>query len=138
MDIIAPLCVAAFDEGWITLSFARPYDLSVGSLGDRLRDVKPTIFLGVPRVWEKVQEKMVAAGANAPASRAKLIRWVRGVVVCCFRCSSTEVAFGQLLISVGVFIRLKTKGLFMHERPNLAEAELSLAATALPTSSSRK
>jgi len=31
-----------------------------------LKEVKPTMFLGVPRVWEKVQEKMVEVGKTMP------------------------------------------------------------------------
>eukprot|EP00750_Incisomonas_marina_P014834 INCI17894.1.p1 GENE.INCI17894.1~~INCI17894.1.p1 ORF type:complete len:802 (-),score=146.16 INCI17894.1:357-2762(-) len=77
VDIIAPLCVMAFDEGWVTLTFARPYDLSVGSLGDRLRQVKPTIFIGVPRVWEKIQETMQRVGASTTGLRRKIATWAK-------------------------------------------------------------
>ena len=38
--------------------FARPNDLKEGSIGKRLQFVKPTFFFGVPRVYEKMQEKM--------------------------------------------------------------------------------
>ncbi len=37
-----------------------------------------TIFLGVPRVWEKIQEKMVAAGAQNPPLKKKIVAWARG------------------------------------------------------------
>mmetsp|Transcript_50983 Transcript_50983/g.75655 ORF Transcript_50983/g.75655 Transcript_50983/m.75655 type:complete len:761 (-) Transcript_50983:236-2518(-) len=77
VDIISPLCISAFDDGWVTLTFARPYDLSVGSLGDRLRQVKPTIFLGVPRVWEKVQETMQRVGAATTGLRKKIATWAK-------------------------------------------------------------
>jgi len=50
-----------------TIYFARAYDLKIGTIGDRLRAVKPTVFLGVPRVWEKIQEKIVATAAAQPA-----------------------------------------------------------------------
>ena len=33
-----------------------------GTLTDTLKEVQPTLFFGVPRVWEKIQEKMVAIG----------------------------------------------------------------------------
>lgn len=43
-----------------TAWFAESLDL----LGDNLREVRPTMFVGVPRVWEKIQAKMVAAGTQ--------------------------------------------------------------------------
>jgi long-subunit acyl-CoA synthetase (AMP-forming) len=53
--------------------FAESLDL----LGDNLREVHPTIFLGVPRVWEKIQAKMVAAGAQNPPLKKKIAAWAR-------------------------------------------------------------
>ncbi len=50
---------------------------SIDKLGDNLKEVRPTVFLGVPRVWEKIQAKMAAAGANAPPLRKKLVAWAR-------------------------------------------------------------
>ncbi|MDE3127509.1 MAG: AMP-binding protein [Gemmatimonadota bacterium] len=52
---------------------------SMEKLGDNLREVRPDFFLGVPRVWEKMQERMQAAGAQNPALRKRLIAWARGV-----------------------------------------------------------
>ena len=48
-------------------------------LGDNLREVRPTYFLGVPRVWEKIQAKMVAAGAQNPPLKKKIAAWARGL-----------------------------------------------------------
>ena len=54
--------------------FARPNDLKVGSIGKRLQFVKPTFFFGVPRVYEKMQEKMkVRALRGARSSRVGLL-----------------------------------------------------------------
>ncbi len=52
---------------------------SMEKLGDNLREVRPDFFLGVPRVWEKMQERMQAAGAGNSPLRRKLIAWARGV-----------------------------------------------------------
>lgn len=40
-----------------TIYFAKP-DALQGTLVDTLKDANPTVFLGVPRVWEKIMEKM--------------------------------------------------------------------------------
>ncbi len=50
---------------------------SIEKLGDNLAEVRPTLFMGVPRVWEKIQAKMQAAGAKAPPLRKKLVAWAR-------------------------------------------------------------
>lgn len=50
---------------------------SMEKLPENLREVKPTIFLGVPRVWEKIQAKMIdAASANSPLKK-KIAAWAR-------------------------------------------------------------
>lgn len=50
---------------------------SLDKLGENLAEVRPTVFMGVPRVWEKIQAKMMAAGASAPPIRKKLVAWAR-------------------------------------------------------------
>jgi acyl-CoA synthetase (AMP-forming)/AMP-acid ligase II len=50
---------------------------SIDKLGDNLREVRPTVFFAVPRVWEKIQAKMAAAGAQAPPLRKKIAAWAR-------------------------------------------------------------
>jgi len=81
VDIISPITIAASKPGFATLHFARPYDLKVGTLGDRLRAVRPTLFLGVPRVWEKIQEKIMAKSAANPTTGIKdsLKKWALGL-----------------------------------------------------------
>lgn len=51
-----------------TIYFARPYDLKFSTIGERLKVVKPTVFLGVPRVWEKLAEAIVAKRNAEPPS----------------------------------------------------------------------
>ncbi len=53
--------------------FAESLDL----LGANLAEVRPSIFVGVPRVWEKIQAKMVAAGAQNSMIKKKIAAWAR-------------------------------------------------------------
>ena len=46
-------------------------------MGDRLKAVKPTLFLGVPRVWEKIAEKMKAIGASGKGAKKKISTWAK-------------------------------------------------------------
>ena len=50
---------------------------SLDRLGDNLQEVRPTVFLGVPRVWEKIQAKIAAAGAANPPLKKKIAAWAR-------------------------------------------------------------
>ena len=57
VDIHFPIVLAAARAGVRTVHFARP-DALKGTLGETLRAARPTVFLGVPRVWEKIHEQM--------------------------------------------------------------------------------
>jgi long-subunit acyl-CoA synthetase (AMP-forming) len=50
---------------------------SMEKLGETLREVRPHYFLAVPRVWEKIQEKITAAGAKNPPMKKKIAAWAR-------------------------------------------------------------
>jgi long-subunit acyl-CoA synthetase (AMP-forming) len=50
---------------------------SIDKLGENLTEVRPTLFVGVPRVWEKIQAKMMAAGAQNPPLKKKIAAWAR-------------------------------------------------------------
>ncbi|KAJ8356980.1 hypothetical protein SKAU_G00197740 [Synaphobranchus kaupii] len=75
---------AQVSDLWVMLKiggatyFAEP-DALKGSLTNTLREVRPTSFVGVPRVWEKMQEGMKAASAKSPALRKKVAIWAKGV-----------------------------------------------------------
>jgi len=77
VDIVAPLCMTANGPGWSCVSFARPYDLKIGTIAARLKTVKPTLFLGVPRVWQKIAEKMKAVGASTKGVKKSLVTWAK-------------------------------------------------------------
>ena len=50
-----------------------------GSLLPTLKAARPTIFFGVPRVFEKFQERIEAAVKEQPATRRSLFKWGRTV-----------------------------------------------------------
>ncbi|XP_048402326.1 long-chain-fatty-acid--CoA ligase ACSBG2-like isoform X2 [Stegostoma tigrinum] len=72
MDIWIPMKFGA------ATYFAQP-DALKGTLLYTLREVRPTAFLGVPRVWEKMEEKMKDAGAESSALKRKIIKWAKGI-----------------------------------------------------------
>jgi long-subunit acyl-CoA synthetase (AMP-forming) len=52
---------------------------SIEKLADNLREVRPHVFLGVPRVWEKIQAGIQAAGAQNPPLKKKIAAWARRI-----------------------------------------------------------
>ncbi|MFL6291169.1 MAG: AMP-dependent synthetase/ligase [Thermoanaerobaculia bacterium] len=52
---------------------------SLEKLGENLREVRPQFFFAVPRVWEKMQAAIMAAGAANPPLKKKISAWARGV-----------------------------------------------------------
>ncbi|XP_059581403.1 long-chain-fatty-acid--CoA ligase ACSBG2-like [Alligator mississippiensis] len=61
-----------------TIFFAQP-DALKGSLLPTLKEVRPTILLAVPRVWEKMEEKLKAAFSQSSLVKRKLVEWARGI-----------------------------------------------------------
>jgi long-chain acyl-CoA synthetase len=61
--------------GGCELWFAR----SLEELGAHLRDCRPTVFFGVPRVWQKMHEAMAARLAQPTGVRARLAKWAFAV-----------------------------------------------------------
>jgi long-chain-fatty-acid--CoA ligase ACSBG len=58
--------------------FARPDALS-GSLVETLRTVKPTIFFGVPRIFEKFEEKIKLAVDSSSILKRRIIKWAQKI-----------------------------------------------------------
>lgn len=58
--------------------FCQP-DALKGSLTLTMRDVRPSIFFGVPRVWEKIQEKMVQMGRENTGIKKFLGNWAKSI-----------------------------------------------------------
>ncbi|MBE0616874.1 MAG: AMP-binding protein, partial [Proteobacteria bacterium] len=54
----------------ITVNFAE----SIRTIQEDLREIAPTVFLGVPRIWEKLQSSIVIGMKDAPRWRQGLFR----------------------------------------------------------------
>jgi len=52
---------------------------SIEKLGENLREARPSFFFAVPRVWEKMQAAIQAAGAQNTGLKKKIAAWARGV-----------------------------------------------------------
>jgi long-subunit acyl-CoA synthetase (AMP-forming) len=50
---------------------------SLEKLPENLREVRPHVFFGVPRVWEKFQAAIAAAGAESKGLKKKIAAWAR-------------------------------------------------------------
>jgi long-chain-fatty-acid--CoA ligase ACSBG len=74
LDIYVTLSLAA------TVYFA-DRDALKGTLLNTLTDARPTVFLGVPRVYEKIQEKMMQAGAQNGALKRSIGSWAKGATL---------------------------------------------------------
>jgi len=72
VDIYAPILYAA------CVYFAQP-DALKGSLTQTLKEVHPTVFLGVPRVWEKMQERITEISRQNSNMKRKIGMWAKGV-----------------------------------------------------------
>jgi len=79
VDIVCPVVAAALKPAWVSVFFARSYDLKEKAIKDRLGVAKPTIFLGVPLVWEKIADQIRSLGAQASWVQSKVAGWAKGL-----------------------------------------------------------
>ncbi len=55
------------------------YAESMDTIGDNLKEVKPHLFTTVPRLLEKVYDKIMAKGAELTGTKKKLFFWAHGL-----------------------------------------------------------
>lgn len=66
-------------HGPATSGWAVYYAESIENLADNLKDVQPTVFFAVPRVWERFHAGVSAELAKATGVKAKIAAWAMGV-----------------------------------------------------------
>ncbi|MGV3619350.1 MAG: AMP-dependent synthetase/ligase, partial [Archangium sp.] len=108
--------------------FARSFE----TLGDDLREVRPTVFFGVPRVWEKFKAKAELGLSTQPRVRKRLISWARDVA---FRFHDDVMSHRQSSITLQSQYALAKRTVFgpLKARIGLDRARV-LATSAAPIS----
>ncbi len=66
-------------HGPITFGGSIYYAESIAKLPENLKEVQPTIFFAVPRIWEKFYAKVQQRMAEATGAKRALLAWTRGV-----------------------------------------------------------
>ena len=65
--------------GAVTAGSSVYYAESIQALPEHLKEVQPTVFLAVPRIWEKLHAGLVANLAQTKGLRQTTLQWARGV-----------------------------------------------------------
>ncbi len=73
------------------------FAVSPDRLGEHLRDIHPTVFFGVPRIWEKMAATVRGQLSAAPGVRGRLARWAVAVGERCSEARQRGDAPGGLL-----------------------------------------
>jgi long-chain acyl-CoA synthetase len=95
----------------IQVYFAESFE----KLPENLREVRPTAFFGVPRVWEKFMAKAQAGLESQPRARRRIVAWARGAAsryhseVMAHRQPSLALAAQYALAQRLVFQKLKAR-----------------------------
>eukprot|EP01083_Nonionella_stella_P216205 777453_1 len=101
LDIFLPICATAIYSSineW-EIYYARP-DALKGTLSNTLKVARPTVFFGVPRVWEKIQEAIIKKAKANPMSSAKLmlINWLKSINIRAYYARQLD---GNMIIPFG-------------------------------------
>uniref|UniRef100_T1ITR4 long-chain-fatty-acid--CoA ligase n=1 Tax=Strigamia maritima TaxID=126957 RepID=T1ITR4_STRMM len=125
-DLYAPIILAG------AVYFATP-DALKGKLVDLLCDVEPTVMLGVPRVWEKITDKIKEAHDSMTPRKKDLFVWAQKQALAYHlqkNEGNTQKSFGYRLASKLVFSKLKKK-LGFHKTKVLLSGGAPLAIEVL-------
>merc|ERR1719254_263895 len=75
VDLTGQVVVNANFKAHTVIFFARVYDLKASTIKDRLGIARPTAFLGVPLVWEKMADRIRSIGAASTGLKKTLGDW---------------------------------------------------------------
>ena len=84
---------------------------SIDTLGENLREVHPTVFVGVPRIYEKIIQRMLDRAAAKGKWNAGLVSWAVDVARAWARAKSDRKR-----ISLSLWIKHKLGDVLVYER----------------------
>ena len=111
-----PACHAyerCFQYVYIFMGLTIYYAESMDKIGDNMKEVKPHIFSAVPRVLEKVFDKIMATGEQLTGLKRKLFFWAIGLG------EQYDGADGQYSIAYKIQLKLAQKLIFSKWRAAL-------------------
>lgn len=95
-----------------------------GSIVDTLKRAQPTVFFAVPRVWEKIMEKMKAVGRQTTGLKAKISAWAKNKG----KQNAAAMQFGSKTARPGCF-GCADKIVYKAVKTNLGLLRMRLAAS---------
>ncbi|MBL4633836.1 MAG: AMP-binding protein [Kofleriaceae bacterium] len=101
-------------HGPISFGGAVYFAESIAKVPDNLREVQPTIFFAVPRIWEKFYAKLQVKLGEATGAKAHLLTWVRSV---CTQVSSHKNAGKELPFQLSLQYKLADKLVLSKLKP---------------------
>jgi len=66
-------------SGAAVSGYAVYYAESIDALAENLKEVRPTVFFAVPRVWERFYAGVTAELGHATGAKAKIAAWAQGI-----------------------------------------------------------
>ncbi len=85
------------------ISFAESMD----TVANDLREERPTIFLGVPRVWEKIHSKMVKKEGQASGAKKWIAQWAKGIGRRCTQSMGHQNSLSYTIANKLVFSKVR-------------------------------
>jgi long-chain acyl-CoA synthetase len=84
---------------------------SIETLGENLREVHPTVFVGVPRIYEKIVQRVEGRAAEKGAWNAAIVTWAIEVARAWARLKSNRQR-----ISPGLWLKHKLGDILVYEK----------------------
>lgn len=91
-----------------TIIFARP-DAQKGTLSKTIKDTKPTIFFGMPRVWEKIEDALKLGLVKSGTIQQLVSKWARNIGTKGVQANinNESLPFGWSIANYAVFYNIK-------------------------------